>query len=94
MSTLTAIQAAVAQADTQLLDWFQSDVIACNQLENGWEIWFRGLDNEPATEEPLLFKTQSFREAIAQAKERQLEILAPNLLKMIESRRVEDAGGD
>lgn len=94
MGSLTPTQAAVAAVDTQLLDWFQAEVIACNQLENGWEIWFRGLDNEPATPNPLLLETTSFREAIAQAKEKQLQILAPNLLRFISSRRVEDAGVD
>jgi hypothetical protein len=61
----------VAVKDTELLDWQEKEVIAITAHPEGWEILWAGEDNEPATKDPVLFKTESMREALAMAKERQ-----------------------
>jgi hypothetical protein len=61
----------VAQKTDELVDWVETDVIAQNQHPFGWEIWYEGADGEPATPEPVLFESESLREAWAMAKAQQ-----------------------
>jgi hypothetical protein len=71
MSAAAPLIDQVAVKDTELLDWFETEVIACNSHPMGWAIMWAAEDNEPATPDTVLFKTDSFREALAQAKARQ-----------------------
>ena len=96
--------------DTELLDWQETEVISITAHPLGWEILWAGEDNEPATKDPVLFKTQSMREALAQAMERQAAEIAlageqvtgvealPDIpesqMRFVAAGRVEDAGGD
>lgn len=60
----------VKAKDTELLDWAETEVIALTAHPRGWEIMWAAEDNEPATEEPVLFQTRSLREALAMSMER------------------------
>lgn len=98
----------VAVKDTELLDWQEKEVIAITAHPDGWEILWAGEDNEPATKDPVLFKTESMREALAQAMERQAAEIAlageqvtavetlPDIpesqMRFVAAGRVEDAG--
>jgi len=100
----------VETKDTELLDWQETEVISITAHPLGWEILWAGEDNEPATKDPVLFKTQSMREALAQAMERQAaeialageQVIAVEALPDIPeiqmrfgaAGRVEDAGGE
>lgn len=98
----------VAVKDTELLDWQETEVISITAHPLGWEILWAGEDNEPATKDPVLFKTESMREALAMAKERQADEIAltaaervsihPDIpesqMRFVAEGRVEDAGGE
>lgn len=71
MSEAIEIRDRVTLKDTELLDWQETEVISITAHPLGWEIWYAAEDNEPATEEPVLFETECLREALAQAKARQ-----------------------
>lgn len=66
----------VKAKDTELLDWQETEVISITAHPLGWELLWAGEDNEPATKDPVLFKTESMREALAQAMERQAAEIA------------------
>lgn len=76
MSEAVELRDQVAAKDTELIDWVETDVIACNQHPLGWEIWYTGADKEPATPEAVLFQTECIREAWAMAREQQGQLLA------------------
>lgn len=97
MSEAADIRDRVAVKDTELLDWAETDVISIGSHPSGWEIWWAGPDNEPATPDAVLFKTLSIRDALAQAKARQSRQeadreMAGAVLGVPE--RVDDAGCD
>jgi hypothetical protein len=71
MSEGIDIRERVAAKDTELLDWAETEVIGLTAHPFGWEIWYAGEDNEPATPDPVLYQTESMREALAMAKARQ-----------------------
>lgn len=100
----------VKAKDTELLDWQETEVISITAHPLGWEIIWAGEDNEPATKDPVLFQTESMREALAQAMERQAAEIAaageqvtavealPDIpesqMRFVTAGRVEDGGDD
>ena len=76
MSEGIELAARVALKTDELVDWVETDVITCTQHPMGWEIWFRDEDDEPATLEPRLYRTDSLREAWAMAKADQEKVMA------------------
>lgn len=70
------LAARVALKTDELVDWVETDVITQTQHPYGWEIWFTGADDEPATPEAVLYRTDSLREAWAMAKADQERVLA------------------
>jgi hypothetical protein len=71
MSAAPALIDQVAVKDTDLLDWAETEVSSITAHPLGWEIIWAGEDNAPAVLDPVLFETDSIREALAQAKARQ-----------------------
>jgi len=61
----------VAAKTDELVDWVELSVIAQTRHPHGWEIWWADETGEPATGDPVLFRTDSLREAWAIAKARQ-----------------------
>ncbi len=77
MTHLPALIDQVEAKDTELLDWAETEVISIAAHPFGWEIMWAGEDNEPAQSDPVLFRTESIREALAQAKARQEAEMQP-----------------
>lgn len=76
MSEGIELAARVALKTDELVDWVETDVITKSQHAMGLEIWFTGADDEPATPEAVLYRTDSLREAWALAKADQERVLA------------------